>query len=186
MNNNILLPIFEEYKTLRTESIESIKGQQSTLRIGTATIAILVVSGFNLWDKPILPHIMFLLFIPFTSYLSLIIWIGEVARMMRVGFFLSKIEDKVNIYFKEENLISWENWLRTQDLKGKTNQMKLNYLAIVALFFATALASIFIGNFGIWHIWSLRVKILINVFESISFTIVLLIILKTGKRFKSS
>jgi hypothetical protein len=180
-----LTPAIEEYKTLRTESLESMKGQQSTLRAGTATVGVVIATGFNLWDKPILPGLIFLLFIPFICYLALVIWIGEVARMMRAGYYLTKIEQKINsIYPEVENVLLWENWLRTKDAKSRTPQMKLNYLAIIALFFATALASIIIGNFKIWDpnllcwLWS------INIFELIVFLISLFYIYKTGKRFE--
>lgn len=151
MKEDWFIPLLEEYKTLRTESLESMKGQQSTLRVGAATVGVVIAAGFNVWDKPLLPDLVFLLFTPFICYLSLVIWIGEVARMMRAGYYLSKIEQKVNSCFQnEENIIFWENWLRAKDTKGKTPQMKLNYLAIIALFFSTAFASIIIGNNRIW------------------------------------
>lgn len=185
MQDKWLLPILEEYKTLRTESLDSIKGQQSTVRTGTATLGVLIAIGFNTWDNSLLSDLVFLTFIPFVSYLVLVIWIGEVARMMRVGYYISKIETKVNSITDEVDLLSWENWLRTKDAKGRTPQMKLNYLGIIALFFSTALASIIIGNFKIWDTLSCCWWWCINVGESIFFLVSLTYIYKTGKRFEN-
>ncbi len=141
----------EEYKTLRQESLESMKGQQSTVRMGMATVGVVIAAGFNVWDKTPLSDLVFLAFNPIICYLTLIIWIGEVTRMMRVGNYLSLIEKKLNGYFKEEDpIIYWENWLRTKNAKDQTPQLKDNYKAIISLFLGTAISSTAIGFYRIW------------------------------------
>lgn len=138
----------EEYKSLRTESLESMKGQQTTLRFGTATIAILISAGFNIWEQnSILPEIIFWVFNPILCYLIHIIWIGEVARMMRAGLYISKIEKKINSFIdNSESPLGWENWLRTED-KKHTPQLKWNYRAIIFLFLFIAMSSVIIGYY---------------------------------------
>jgi len=54
----------EEYKTIRAETIEAKKGQQTSLRIGVATIGITIGLGFNLWGNELLAKLVFLTFIP--------------------------------------------------------------------------------------------------------------------------
>jgi hypothetical protein len=174
----------EEYRTLRVESIEALKGQHSTLRVGTATVGVVLASGFNLWDKTPVPDFLFLVFTPAICYLVLAIWIGEVSRMMRAGSFLADLETKISSAFPvNANVLSWENWLRTTPDKGKTPQLKWNYLAIIALFFATAVASIAIGIFRlcgkIWLSWMLVVSCI----EFIFFLSALIHILRIAKRF---
>lgn len=138
----------EEYKSLRTESLESMKGQQTTLRFGTATITILISAGFNIWDQnSILPEIIFWVFNPVLCYLVLIIWIGGVARMMRAGLYISNIEKKINTFINSsQSPLGWENWLRTEE-KKHTPQLKWNYRAIIFLFLFIAMGSVVIGYY---------------------------------------
>lgn len=178
------LPVaLEEYKTLRLESIEALKGQHSTLRVGTAAVGVVLASGFNLWDKTLLPDLIFLLFNPALCYIVLAVWIGEVARMMRAGSFLAGLEKKISAAFPDKpDVLSWENWLRSSSEENKTPQIKWNYLSIIALFFATALASIAIGNYRIWGKLSPTLIYILNGIELIFFLIALVSILRLGRK----
>jgi hypothetical protein len=177
--------VLEEYKTLRTESLESMKNQQSALRAGTAAAGILIGSGFNLWNKALLPEFIFLAFAPVICYLALIIWMGEVVRMMRAGKFLSELEIKISAEYPEKkDTLSWEKWLRIKSQSGETPQMKFNYQAIIALFFVTALGSIGIGIYKIWNL-SFWIFFIIGIEASI-FIIVFISVYRLGSRFKSS
>jgi len=150
MDTNWLSVVIEEYKTLREESLTSIKTQQSTLAFGTAALGLVLTKGFELWDKPPLPEIIFLGITPILCYLILYIWIGEVARMMRAGKFIAFLEDKVNSQFPTgPKALEWETWLRTPGLHTKSPQTTSNYFAILALFFSTAIISIGIGGIKI-------------------------------------
>ena len=88
----------EEYKTLRQESLDAIKAQHATLSFGTGTISVIFISGFGLWNNAyyLLPRIIFLVFVPAICYIALVVWIGELARMMRVGQFLMILEMNLN------------------------------------------------------------------------------------------
>ncbi|MFA5032459.1 MAG: hypothetical protein WC614_05505 [bacterium] len=142
--------VIEEYKTVREESLTSMQTQQSVLHYGTTTLGIMVVAGFNVWDKAWLPELIFLVFVPLVSYLVLITWTGEVARMMRAGRFLAKLEGKVNHFFKEKsNALMWESWLRENQPDGKTPQLIWNYKAIISLFLLIAFLAIGVGHFKI-------------------------------------
>jgi len=143
-----LTVVMEEYKSLREESLTSMQTQQSALSLGTATLGAVLIAGFNLWDKHLLPEVILLVIAPFISYLVLIIWLGEVARMMRAGMFLAKIEEKVNKEFSNElEALSWENWLRKTQKDRKTPQLIWNYESVILMFLAMSLFSIIIGTY---------------------------------------
>lgn len=174
----------EEYKTLRAESIEAIKTQQTTLKLGTAIASAVVISGFNLWDKTLLPDLIFLVFIPILCYMVLVIWIGEVARMMRAGYYLTLVENKISKAFPDvTNLLFYENWLRNKKKTG-TPQHKWNYIAVIALFTFISLASIIVGNFKIFIKIHICVLIVINLLEIVFLIGVLIHIYNLSKTLK--
>ena len=177
--------VTEEYKTLRNESLASMQTQQSILRFGTAAIAVVIATGFNLWGKSPLPEMVFLLFIPSISYLVLTIWMGEIARMMRAGIFLVKLEEKINKEFGDKpKALTWENWLRETQHDRKTPQLRWNYYSIIFLFFSMAIVSIGIGNYKVWNTICLSWIVIMDIFEVILFIGIFLFIYKIGKRFK--
>ncbi len=175
----------EEYKTLRAESIEAIKTQQTTLKFGTAIAGAVILSGFNLWNKTLLPDLIFLIFIPILCYLVLVIWIGEVARMMRAGYYLTLVEKKIsNAYADIDNLLFYENWLRDKKNNSKTAQLKWNYIAVIALFSFTSISAIIVGNIRIFNkieVWYIGICDLI---EMLILTGILFHIYKISKAFK--
>jgi len=136
----------EEYKSLRNESLDAIKSQQTTLSIGIGTVGVVVAAGVNIWDKSYLPSLIFLVFNPILCYWILLIWLGEVHRMMRAGAFLSLIESKINLKFKVEDALSWESWLRKINQDVKRPRMFFNYIAVIGIFYFTAVAPIIVGN----------------------------------------
>jgi len=175
----------EEYKTLRAESIEAIKTQQTTLKLGTAIAGAVVISGFNLWDKTLLPDLIFLVFIPILCYIILVIWIGEVSRMMRVGHYLTIVENKISKAFPDAtNLLFYENWLRDKTLKSKTPQLKWNYIAVIALFSFISVSSIMVGNFKIYDKIGICLIIVFNIVEILFLVVVLIHIYKISRTFK--
>ncbi len=184
--------VIEEYKTLRNESLASMQTQQSILRFGTAAVAVLIATGFSLWEKSPLPEIILLLAIPSISYLILTIWMGEVARMMRAGMFLVELENKINKEFNDKpKALTWEHWLRDTQHSGKTPQLRWDYYGIIALFFLIALGSIVIVNCFIWKIdCTLNISycplyiVVIDIFELIFFLGFFIFIYKIGKRFE--
>ncbi len=180
-----LAVVIEEYKTLREESLTSLQTQQSILRFGTATLGIVLVAGFNVWERPLLSEIIFFFFAPLISYLVLIIWMGEIARMMRSGVYLLELEKKVSKEFSDKpEALTWENWLRQGQQDGKTPQLIWNYKAIIAMFLLLALASIAVGNYKAYVDFCLTYIVIINMLEVIFFLIVTFFVYKQGKLFR--
>ncbi len=174
----------EEYKTLRQESLISIQTQQAVIRYGLAIIGVLIASALNKWDDTILACSVTLVFLPISCYLILLIWMGEVARMMRAGQYLYKLESKLNKLFEKDNPpLNWEINLRDFS-KGGTPQLNWNYLAILGILLFFAVASIVLGNIRIWNEVNSHFLIGLNVFEIIVFGITFIILLITGLRFR--
>jgi hypothetical protein len=139
----------EEYKTLREECLMSIKMQYSILAFGAAIIGVVISTGFNVWDKSPLPEILFLLLVPASAYLVIIIWLGEVSRMFRAGRLISTIEIKINKQFPDiDNPLTWETWLITKQDTDNIPQkfFRIRDIAIFLFFIVVSILSIYIGN----------------------------------------
>jgi hypothetical protein len=159
----------EEYKTLREESLSSMKMQQSILTFGTATIGIILSAGFNVWDKQFLPEIIFMALLPAVSYLIVLSYIGETGRMFRAGRFIALIENKINSRFLEkEKALSWETWLLTTQNDGKTPHHNLwfHHISIFIFFILVSFISIFIGNIKLYKVANSTLLFFIDMFEA--------------------
>jgi hypothetical protein len=137
----------EEYKSLRTETLDAVKGQQTVQSSGIASLGVLIVAGFTFWDKYLLAGMIFLILIPTLCYLIINLWLTEVSRMTRAGYYLSHIEKKISSHFTESpKVLNWENWLRSTSPKKKKIPMVINYLSSIAFFFAVSAFAITIGE----------------------------------------
>ena len=72
----------EEYKSIRTESLDSMKVQNTILSYGATTIGVILTAGISIIDKNMLlaDEAIFLVFIPLIVFFIVMIWAGEVAR----------------------------------------------------------------------------------------------------------
>lgn len=176
--------VIEEYKTLREESLTAMQLQQAVLRYGVAIVGLLTVTAFHLWSDRLLSGAVLFVFVPLVSYLILIIWMGEVARMMRVGWFLRELEDKINKHFPNNKpALTWENFLR--DKSGhQTPQLNWNYFGIIGLFLSIPVATIILGNVRLWQVYDAKTLLFFNVSEAIVFAAVFIRILVSGQRFR--
>ena len=180
-----LTPALEEYKTIRDESLGSMNSQQTTLKVGIGTVGVVIASGFNVWEKNLLPDLIFLIFNPIICYLTLLIWLGEVARMMRAGHFLAILEKRISAKFTEYvDVLSWENWIRTKDSIGRNRKRTFSYIAIMILFFFTALSSIMIGAYRICDKVDFRLWVSIMSIELLVFISILLFIWMEAKEIR--
>lgn len=115
--------LLEEYKTLRQESLGSIRLRIQILSFGLAAIILLFGvplssrSGINV----ILLNIIYTFIIPLLCTIIVNIWLGELYRMERAGNFLYLQELRINKAINRfilsndsyySNILSWEGWLR--------------------------------------------------------------------------
>jgi len=142
--------VLQEYQAIRAEILASLQTQQSALAFGTATIGILAAAAVNVWKDKIVPEMVFLGAIPTLTYFVLVIWMGEVARMLRAGGFMLQLENRVNGYFSHKGVarpLEWETRMRGKVPRDPDRRPMYvwNYRAIMWMFFALSLASICIG-----------------------------------------
>ena len=146
-----------EYRAVWDEKMATMDTQQSTLRIGTAIIGALLVAGLNLWEKAVLPEFILLFLVPAVSYLSLVIWMGELQRMVRCKIFLAALEQSVNEALSDSRVpLSWENWLRERQDGSYPRVLKWNYRAILVIFLMIAIASVTLGPYKVSAVASAR------------------------------
>jgi hypothetical protein len=164
-----LTTILEEYKALRSEITTSIAAQQSILSFGTATVALVFGPGLGLWQRSELSVIIiFNALVPLMSATVLVIWWGEVLRMVRAGEWLAVVEQRVNAYGKDKlgwtrNPLTWESYLRPlrndlpyRDYVSKlfeykppyVRQFVINVRGVILAFWIIALASGALGFFS--------------------------------------
>lgn len=147
----------EEYRSLRQESIASMQMQQSSLTFGTAAVGLVLSAGLSVWERSLLPEIVFLVLIPAFVSLTLLIWAGEVARMFRVGRFIADVEVKINSVL-DSNVVAleWENWLSRPRQAGRTAHGVLRplYVAVYLLFVLMDLVSVVLGIAHAWKAWT--------------------------------
>jgi hypothetical protein len=148
----------EEYKSIRTESLDSMKVQNTILSYGATTIGIILTAGITIYDKDMLlaDEAIFLVFTPLIVVFIVMIWAGEVARMYRAGLFLTDKEQIISHYIDKVYFLPdwnrpalvWENWLRTAS-NGKTPHQRLyiQHYSALGMFLFLALLSIVIGNY---------------------------------------
>jgi len=177
----------EEYRALRAESLDSMKTQHLMTHIGATAVGLTLAWGFHQWDRSLLPDLIFLVFAPAMCYVLLIVWVGEVARLMRVGLYLAEKERAISASFPSHpDAMNWENWLRAGKGGNHPHQLRLNYLAIIVLFLASAIAAVAIGNFRMIGALSLSSLVLLDVFEIFACLATSLYIYRLGRKFKKS
>lgn len=136
--------VMQEYNSLRAESGDSLKNQQSIINYGLTAIGVLIAFSANLWGKEQIVESIYVLFIPFLCNLIILIWNGEVRRMSRAGQYIKRLEDKIQKEFSEKYKISepaleWETFLRKPkdvetDQEQETGKIKKFFKAIGSLF----------------------------------------------------
>lgn len=138
-----------EYQALRDEILTTMETQQGTLRFGTAALSILAVGTFNVWEDKLVTALAFLFAVPFVSKLVLTIWMGEVTRMMRAGYHLSRLEVRFQELYPDmpKPVMRWETGLRdpSSEITRWKRHYEWNYLAIVLMFWLIAVASMALG-----------------------------------------
>src|SRR4051794_13024596 len=87
----------EEYRTLRHESVESIRNQHQVLVYGFALIGLLSAASSQVWaTNALIPSLIFLFAVPSLASCFTFVWLGEVERMMRAGYHVAGLEEAIN------------------------------------------------------------------------------------------
>jgi len=175
----------EEYKTLRAESLESTKIQHLIVTMGGTAVGLLLVWGFSIWERLLVPDLVFLVFVPAICYTVLIVWMGEVARLVRVGSYLAEKEREISAFFPDHpKALNWENWLRDESEGGRKHQVMLNYLAVVMLFASAAVVSLIVGNYRMIGLISSVWLLVMDLFEILALLATVFYVYRLGQKFR--
>ena len=158
--------IFEDYKVLREESLESMRNRNAILTFGLGVLGVIFHAGISSFsagtkDSYWLSFLIFYIGIPALSLLILTLWLGESARMSRIGVYLKERENLINLLSGSvlkslntaskkghpthfDKVVFWENYIRERidNPHGKTRQLIFPYKAVIALFFGVYIISI--------------------------------------------
>jgi hypothetical protein len=151
----------EEYKSVRTESLDSMKVQNTILSYGVTAIVLILTAAISIIDKEsllIVDEAIFLILMPSIIFFIVMIWAGEVARMYRAGSFLVQQELIISQYVNKVTLhnswnkpaLSWENWLlrgTTHNSETPHQKLYMQHYSVLAMFVFFAILSITIGNY---------------------------------------
>jgi hypothetical protein len=145
----------QEYSALRDEILTTMGTQDGTLRFAAATVGIVLTGGFSIWNDTIPATLIFLVVVPYLCLMVLIVWMGEVTRMMRAGKHISLLEEVFEDHVADlpEPVMRWERNLRdpTAESTRWARHYEWNYLAIIFMFWSLGVVSIAAGVYrAIW------------------------------------
>jgi hypothetical protein len=94
-NDPYLALLVEEYRTVVGLGNQASANSFSILQWGSAAVAVLVAAAFSQWRKhDAAVELVFLGAVPFLSCAIMLFWLGELARIRRLGDFLCVVELK--------------------------------------------------------------------------------------------
>ena len=132
-NSDIIL---KEYDAVKTEIADSIKTRNQILSFGQAIAALLINSIVTIINKDgykPLGQFLLLVILPSLSISILLMWLGELERMIRAGNYILLIEKKINEELGKDVLM-WESSRRSNEFK-----ISYAYKSVLAVFIAFAL-----------------------------------------------
>jgi hypothetical protein len=147
-----LLAVLAEYNSLRQEVLEAIRVQHIILRFGIAGLAALIGVGTRYTGTDLQLSLAILNFItPAGAAATLILWQGEVERMVRASTFLAHLSEKVNSRMSSSlPALEWEQFLR-RFRDPNTRRFISEYTPIAFMFISAPIAASAIGLRGFWQ-----------------------------------
>ena len=146
--------VMEEYKSLRTECLDSIKNRQSVLHTALISLAGIYTIGFYSLDKLPVTIPIFFVIIPITSYMFTIIWGGELIRMVRAGRHNLEIEEQVNLLFLTKRIqkpaLCWEHFLNSPLNRENYSSNEEKHLAVFCILIVPSLVALIVGSSQVW------------------------------------
>ena|GEM_PF-3659972 len=129
--------MFKEYDAVKEEIADSIKARNQILSFGLATVAILIngiSTTLNNTSLQKLSFILCFLVLPAFCVSVMLMWMGELQRMIRGGNFMTQFENRINEKKGQPELLRWETYRRTSKIK-----IHYAYGAVISLFSLIAL-----------------------------------------------
>jgi hypothetical protein len=131
-----------DYSSARDELVGAISNQHLALTFGTASLAAVFVAGFVSWEASIAPAIFFAI-VPL-SWWILVMWLGEVVRMLRAVEFCGAQEQVIDEAIgqadpEQASGLRWERWRREPGKPERT--ITWTYASVAVLLLCTNAAA---------------------------------------------
>ena len=105
--------LLEEYRSVRQESLQAIDRQYRILALGTATAGVLLGIGARIGDGQTEATVLLMIVMPTLAAFVVLLWLGEMARMVRAGAHIADLEVRIATRHEdEEPPLVWETLLR--------------------------------------------------------------------------
>lgn len=124
--------LLENYSTLTAPN-----NRNSILSFGLASLSAIVTGDIILLTatgKEVVAGIILILLLPAMSISILLLWLGEVHRMVRAGVFLLELEDKINEELNDD-VLHWEQYIRQPAVRIRYPEVFVIFLFLGASFF---------------------------------------------------
>ncbi len=152
--SNAIETLLEEYKTLRQEIANSITAQYAIVSFGAVAVGLLVTAGARAGAQPGRPPgvdeallaAIFLLGVPAICLLVVVMWMNEVARMLRAGYHVLRLEERINL-LAGRVLLTWESAAHQE---SQPDVERVHYKLLTRVFGLIALVFIALGLYRVW------------------------------------
>lgn len=154
--------LLEEYKALRAEIVAALQLQQQVVAFGVTVLAgVSAVSAAILKDDPLAAMLVGSLS-PAIALALLLVWLGELERMVRAGTWVALLERRVGLLFPDlPSPLGWESALRGINSPFPSSRVLHRYRGILAVFILLSLAPSLAAFFAdVEHTNALRLVIL--------------------------
>jgi len=136
--NDRLEIMMKQYEMLENYTTSTIPNNRNNiLSFGLASLSAILTGNIILLTatgKEVLSGIIFILLLPSLSISILLLWLGEVHRMVRAGLFLMELEKKINAELKED-VLYWEQYIRQPAVRIRYPEIFVIFLFLGASFF---------------------------------------------------
>lgn len=130
--------ILEEYKSLRTESLQAIEQMQRTLQIGLVAIGVITGIGVDSADASAAVQVGIAAATPALAATVLVLWLDQLRRSVYAGAHCALIEHRLAEHFRPKAApLTWETQIQTEYDEAGRYRYHRHWATFVALFAAT-------------------------------------------------
>jgi hypothetical protein len=130
--------ILEEYKSLRTESLQAIEQMQRTLQIGLVAIGVITGIGVDNADASAAVQVGIAASTPALAATVLVLWLDQLRRSVYAGAHCARIEHRLAEHFRpKEPPLTWETQIQTEYDEGGRYRYHRHWATFAALFAAS-------------------------------------------------
>lgn len=149
--------IITEYNAMKTESMAKLQFQITLISLYITvlgTVFSLSLNNMNGEDTLFDNSNMFCFVVPCITVCIAAIWIDQTYRQIKIAYYLSLLEEKINRLLGVDNDIwtsamFWEHWLRNHPMNtNKFNASRTFYYICMGVFSVAPIASYFYGFFN--------------------------------------